>query len=306
MVESVGPLASSIKGVKSLQQAGKWRGYLECVVLWLRSSAPGACLSPCLLKPRLILLAGGSSVSSKKAAHVFQVRLESGGSAPSADSPLGPAKQAVALITLRASTHAAKQAWVEQLQAAVTGSGGGAKASTAAPAAAAAVPAALAALSRSSSASENAGVGAPAAPSTAAGVPRKISTAIFPSASESIERPSSSTRAAACPQLAAAESVGNGIEGEGAAAAEEALLAAIAAQAAQRQPTPQQAAVLACVVGAAASYVEAARTRLAGMTQRIVSASMLQGRQEELRQGLLAVLLPPGATAARLGFDDAL
>jgi hypothetical protein len=261
---------------------------------------------PCLLKPRLILLAGGSSVSSKKAAHVFQVRLESGGNGPSADSPLGPAKQAVAMITLRATTHAAKQAWVEQLQAAVTGSGGGAKASTAAPAAAAAVPAALAALSRSSSASasEHAGTGAPAAPSTAAGVPRKISTTIFPCASESIERPSSSKSTAACPQLAAAESVGDGIEGEGAAAAEEALLAAIAAQAAQRQPTPQQAAVLACVVEAAVSYVEAARTRLAGMTQRIISASMLQGRQ--LRQGLLAVLLPPGATAARLGFDDVL
>ena len=48
VVESAGPLASSIKGVKSLQQAGKWRGYLQCVVLWLRSSAAGACLSPCL------------------------------------------------------------------------------------------------------------------------------------------------------------------------------------------------------------------------------------------------------------------
>ena len=246
-------------------------------------------------------------MSSKKAAHVFQVRLESGSSGPStqADPPRGPAKQAVALITLRASTHAAKQAWVEQLQAAVSGSsGGGAKASTAAPAAtAAAVPAALAALGRSSSsASED------AAPATAAGVPRKISTAIFPSASEDTERPAScSSSPTADPQAAAAESVGDGAEGEGPTAAEEALVAAIAAQAALRQPTPQEAAVLACVVEAAASYVEAARTRLAGLTQRIVSASMLQGTQEQLRQGLLAVLLPPGATAARLvGFNDAL
>jgi hypothetical protein len=250
-------------------------------------------------------------VSSKKAANVFQVRLESGSSDTSADSPHGPAKQAVALITLRASTHFAKKAWVDQLQAAVSGSGGNAKASTAAPAveAVAIVPATLAALMRSSSsssASEHAGMGGPAAPSTAAGVPRKISTAIFPSASDGTERPSSSASSAPF-QAAAVESVGEGIEGEYAAAAEEeALLAAIVAQAAQRQPMPQQAAVLACVVEAAASYVEVARTRLAGLTQRIVSASMLQGRQEELRQGLLAVLLPPGATAARLGFDDAL
>lgn len=260
--------------------------------------------------------AGGASVTSKKVAHVFQLRLESPSAATSGDSQAPPAKQAVALITLRASTPAAKQAWVDQLQAALStggSSGGSGKNASAAPTATVAAAPALAALSRrTSSASEGAAVHA-SPPSTAAvgGVPRKISTAIFPDASEGPDRPYSTTSgSSAAPRVTATESVGDGPyqeeEEEGAAGTDDALLAAITAQAAQRQPTPQEAAVLACVVEAATSYVEAARARLAGLTQRIVSASLLQGRQEDLRQGLLAVLLPPGATAARLNYDDAL
>lgn len=130
------------------------------------------------------------------------------------------------IVTLRAHTASAKEAWLAQLRAAVASSNG----TEPEPA----KPVAAAALHRASTGgSEEAEAGGAAAQG---GLPRKISTAVFaeePPAAAGEEEPGQDVWADD-PEAAAAAQL----------AAEEALLADIAAQAAQRGLRPGEQAVL--------------------------------------------------------------
>lgn len=237
------------------------------------------------------------------------------------------------IVTLRAHTASAKEAWLAQLRAAV--------ASSAATEPEPAKPVAAAALHRASTGgSEEAEAGGAAAQG---GVRRKISTAVFaeePPAAAGEEEPGQEDVVADDPEAAAAAQL----------AAEEALLADIAAQAAQRGLRPGEQAVLQAalkvwvggdlngrnswlgwlqwirrifapclpatvgnmsprppspsIIQAIESYVRSARDRLLSQAHKTLSTCMLLGRREALDQALLAVVLPPGAPTPRADYDD--
>ena len=195
-----------------------------------------------------------AGAADRKEALTFQLRVEGGDS-----------------LTLRASSQAAKQAWLEHLEAAVAGGRGAQSISTVA------VPAHPPALKMSASTSSTEDGSEAAAP-----VPRKISTTVFQDEKEMAAGSEAVPEDEPAPER---ERV----------AAEEVLLAAIAAQAAKRQPTAQEAAVLREVVAVVEGYVREAGARLQGLTQRVVSSGLLLERASVLRQDLLRILLEPGA-----------
>lgn len=126
-------------------------------------------------------------------------------------------------------------------------------------------------------------------------VPRKISTAVYPDVT-----PAAEEAAAAVPPDEGGEEAAAAAR----AAAEDALVAEIAAQAARPALSPAEAAVLERILEVARRCVAASAARLLAMTQKTISTAMLLGRREALHQGLLAVLLRPGAAPACLDFVD--
>ncbi|PRW58789.1 nuclear pore complex NUP98A isoform X1 isoform B [Chlorella sorokiniana] len=202
------------------------------------------------------------------------------------------------IVTLRAHTASAKEAWLAQLCAAVAG--------TTTAAAETAKPAAAVLHRASTGGSEDAEASGAAQGGT--GVPRKISTAVFaeePSAAAAEEEHHEQAEDAQGLQEEEEEADG---DPEAAAAAkladEEALVADIAAQAARRSLRPGEQAVLEAALKAIESYVHAARGRLLSQAQKTLSTCMLLGRREAMDQALLAVVLPPGAAPPRADFND--
>ena len=243
----------------------------------------------------LIVAVGGASAgTSTSSPLVFQLRMEAPGG--------GGQKGAVALLTLRSRTAEAKQVWCDALReaagaaAAGGGSGGPKGGSPATPLLPPQPPPGLLLLYRaSSSSSASHGHGPEREAATAA---RKISTAVFPETAEAAGNPPGGL-----PAAADAATVDPELLEQRAAAAEAALVAAIEIQAALRRPTPHEAAVQRRVTLEVRRYVRSTAARLAGLTQRVVASGMLH-RPGDMRQGLLAVLLPPGANPPRLDFAE--
>lgn len=232
----------------------------------------------------------------------------------------GAGRQRV-VLTLRAPSAGVKEAWVRELRAAAAGSlqsKRAADASTAQRPPGPSEPAALlrtlsSASSASSEAAEpHAGGGAPSA------LPRKISTHVF--ADPPTSDPSTAAAAGADRRMTGSSTdrtddflavsevaAGAGGSGDDTAAQraehEVDLLAAIDQLAASRQPAAEEAAVVAAVAEVVRGYVVEARARLLSLTQRVVSAGMLLGREEALRQALLDVLLPEGCRPTWAGAD---
>lgn len=261
-------------------------------------------------------LAGSASNDASDDSLTFHLQL----AAPAA---AGAGRRRVAL-TLRAASAGVKEAWVNELRAAAAGSKQG-KHVPAAPADGSAGAGMLPALLRTASCASSNGVtdDSGAALQHAGGggtatVPRKISTRVFAehSLAEHASNPSTAEEAAAgCslggsglhslagPEATAAELAHlAGGSNEDATAQrtshDTALLADIDQMAAGRPLSAEESAVAAAVADAARGYIVEARARLLALTQRVVSAGMLLGRDEALRQALLDVLLPAGCRPA--------
>lgn len=259
-------------------------------------------------------LAGSTSSGDSKDSLTFHLQL----AAPAA---AGAGRQR-AVMTLRAPNAGIKEAWVRELRAAAVGGKLGKQPSGAAwahgPPEAGTASAPLRLLSSLSSTSAEAAQ-AHAGGSSPAAVPRKISTQVFADPA-ALGSPAAAAAGADCSADArSTASCGNslvGSEGEPSglapgslaseadeAAHEAALLAAIDGLAASRQPAPEEAALEAAVADAVRGYVVEARARLLALTQRVVSAGMLLGREEALRQALLDVLLPADCRPTWVGAD---
>ncbi|KAL4425535.1 hypothetical protein ABPG75_009551 [Micractinium tetrahymenae] len=249
----------------------------------------------------VLLLAQSSSPGTADDSLAFHLQL----AAPAAAG----ARRQRAILTVRAPSAGAKEAWVRELRAAAAGSKHAKQASPAALADGPAVPAALV-RTVSNCSSDSGAVQQPTGASSAGGVPRKISTQVFadpaPSGSSTVAAAQSSSdstdagaddTAAIHGQDGGLDASAAGMDGEAAqrAAHEADLLAAIDRLAAQRQPSPEEAAVAAAVAEAARGYVHEARGRLLALTQRVVSAGMLLEREEAMGRALLDVLLPAGS-----------
>ncbi|PSC76777.1 Dynamin 6 isoform 1 [Micractinium conductrix] len=190
-----------------------------------------------------------------------------------------------AALALRASSGAARTAWVAQLRAAC---------------APAPETAALPGLMRGgSAASSEGGEGAEDDGTEAGGMPRRISTQVYPAAAAAGEEEDKKQSVDGMLAELQAE-LQEGEQGDGdEAAPEAALTAAIAQQSAERK---LPAALMQQLATAVRAYVEEAQQRLHGATGRLVSNGMLLEREEPMRQALLLCLLPAGATPARLDF----
>lgn len=174
------------------------------------------------------------------------------------------------VLTLRASAQSTKAAWIQQLAAAAAPP----PPKTDTPPAALAKTLSAAALPDDST-------------DDASPVARKITATVFLDPVAEHSRQAEDEEAGPEPEPAPSD----------------ALLAEIDSQAAARSPTAHEAAVLAAVLQVASEYVEqVAGRRLRGSTQRIVSSAMLLGRREEMRHGLLAILLEPGACVPDLNW----
>ena len=208
----------------------------------------------------------------------FQLQLDLSANLGEAATP--GTKAAVALLSLRALSPGAKHAWVQQLQAVVVGQGIAIVGGKAAP-----LPAPLPMRRASSSASE----GGEASQHGGAAVPRKISTAVWGEETAPAAEMDGDDEAAAAAERRARDDT---------------LLREIAAQATAQTVSAEEAALIAEIEAAAREYVASSAARLLGLTQRLVSNAMLLERGPALHEGLLDVLLPPGAKAPRADFDD--